>query len=51
MEETGGPKSDDGWPDIAAGYYLYPERVWNGQVLSRRDQDQKTTKPHLKSVQ
>ena len=30
MEETGGSKSDDGWPDIAVGYYLDPEHVWNG---------------------
>ena len=30
MEETGGPKSDDGWSDIAVGYYLDPEHVWNG---------------------
>ena len=30
MEETGGPKSDDGWPDIAVGYYLDPEHVGNG---------------------
>ena len=30
MEETSGSKSDDGWSDVAIGYYLNPEYVWDG---------------------